>query len=181
MTSEIDRQTPDFLVADKYADTSQEFRDLSLSNQILLGIWREIRKAHPSQRCVISSQFSNAAQVLNNGTDIVDIRFLAMGKPVQAQYLIISNNTDIVINVGLNDPVLLNAAGTFATGIRMPAGTTQQFPIEIEKIQIRLDTVVAGPLAIPINNGRAGLDIPVAGTISVYAWTIPFSDRDDTE
>lgn len=182
MTSEIDRQSPDFLIADKYADTSQEFRDLSLSNQILLGIWREIRKAHPSQRCVVDLQFSNPLKVLNNGDDTVECRFLAMGKKVQSQYLIVNNNTDTDINVGLNEPVMRNnvfGSGIRVNGVAAGASHVLHVPVELEYISIRLMTAGAGPLSIPINNST-----PVAnpgGQIQVYAWTIPFSDRDDTE
>lgn len=180
MTSEIDRQTPDFLVADKFADTTQEYRDLSLSNQILLGIWREIRKTHPSQRCVIDLQFSNPLKILDSKADSVSIRFLAQGKPVQAQYLLVSNNTASTMAIGLNEVVMTNAAATFSTGVRIAAGTVFQIPVEIEKAHLTVDA--AGPgLGIVVNNGQSGADIPVNGTVQIYAWTIPFSDKEDTE
>lgn len=181
MVDTLDKQGPDFLEAAQGPNTSSDITSLAFSSRTLLEILREIRKSHPSQRCVLDPQFSNAAKVLDSGVDYVDIRFLAMGKPVLAQYLTICNNTDGIIAIGLNEPVIPNAAGTFSNGIRIPAGGIFQIPVEIEKIQIRLVTNVAGPLGITINNGSGGTGIPAAGAITVYGWTIPQSDKDATE
>lgn len=182
MTTEIDRQSPDFLIADKLADTTDEYRQLTLNNQILLGIWREIRKTHPSQRCVIDLQFSNPLKILDVIGDTVKVRFLSQGKPVLSQYMIIANNTASVFNIGLNEPVSTNAAGTFSNGIRLLAGTNTHIPVEIENIYISPDVAGgAAALGVVLQNGNAGTGIPVNGTIQVYAWTIPFSDKEDTE
>lgn len=174
-----DEQRLDFLEVTKAPDRDADITSLAFSSQVLLQILREIKKAHPSQRCIVDAQFSSATKVLDSSADFVDIRFLAQGKPVLAQYVVISNNTNSPISVGINEPVIVNAANTFATGIMIAATEpTLQLPVEIEKIQIRV--IAAGPgLAIPVNNSTQG--VPVAGQINVYGWTIPHSDKDATE
>lgn len=180
MVDTLDKQGPDFLEAIQRPNTDSDITSLAFSSRVLLEILREIRKSHPSQRCVLDLQFSRADKTLTDAIDFVDIRFLAMGKPVLSQYLAISNNTANIIAVGLNEPVVINAAGTFSNGIRIPAGGTFQIPVEIEKIQIRL--VEAGAaVSTVINNGSGGAAIPVDGAIAVYGWTIPQSDKDTTE
>lgn len=182
MVDTLDKQGPDFLEAIQRPNTDSDITSLAFSSRVLLEILREIRKAHPSQRCVIDAQFSRADKTLTDAADTVDIRFLAMGKPVLSQHLNISNNTGELIAVGLNEPVVLNAAGSAANGIRIPAGQRFEIPVEIEKIQIRLVKAPADPgTPIVINNGSFGADIPVDGCIVVYGWTIPQSDKDTTE
>lgn len=180
MVDTLDRQGPDFLEARQAPNTDNDITSLAFSSRVLLEILREIRKSHASQRCVLDLQFSNPLKILDSAADIVDIRFLAQGKRVLSQYLTVTNNTDVAINVGLNESVVENAALTFASGIRVAGGATVQIPIEIENIQIRLtsNTVARG---IVINNGNAGVGIPANGTVQVYSWTIPLSDKDDTE
>jgi hypothetical protein len=172
-------KSADFLDAIQQSDRGNDTIALAFSNKVLLAILREIRKTHPSQRCVVIVDYTNAGKVLDSAVDTATIKFLSQGKPVLSQYLVVCNNTDVAINVALNEPVSINPATTFATGIRIPGGGTLQIPVEIENIQIRLTTNAAGPLGIIINNAPTG--VPTAGEIQVYGWTIPNSDKDDTE
>lgn len=167
---------PDLLEAIQ-GNADADLAPFSTTNRLLLELIRETRKAHPSQRCVVDIQFSDARKILDDSTAVANLRFLAQGKPVLSQYLVVSNNTAVVLALGLNDPVSINAANTFAQGIRIPAGGTVQIPVEIETIQLRLVTAAAAQ-GITINNSG---DVPVNGQIQVYAWTIPNSDKDDTE
>ena len=148
------------------------------TNRLLLALIREVQKAHPSQRCVVALDYTNALKILDSGADSVFCRFLSSGKPVLAQYLTICNNTAEIVNVGLNEPVSLNAAGTFGSGIKIAAGGTFQIPVEIEKISIRLIENTTGK-GITVNNSPTG--VPANGVISVYGWTVPNSDKDDSE
>lgn len=181
MTLESPPSPTDFLVAEESAERSPDIASLSFTNRALLGILRTLKKTHPSQRCVIDLQFSNPQRILDAQGDRVTVRFLAQGKPVLAEYLVVSNNTGSIINIGLNEPVVNNAAGTFANGVRLAAGGTFQIPVELEFISIGIDVAGgAGPLGIVCQNGNAGAGIPVNGTIQIYGWTIPSSDEDDT-
>lgn len=148
------------------------------TNALLALLVRETRKSHPSQRCVCVFDYSNPQKILDSGADTCEVKFLSSGKPVRSQYLTISNNTGEILNVGLNEPVSLNGAGTFATGVKIPAGGTFQIPVEIEKVQLRLVANASGK-GIVVNNTPAG--IPTNGVVQVYAWTIPNSDKDETE
>lgn len=181
MTLETPPSSTDFLEAENQGERSPDIASLSFTNRALLAINRTLRKAHPSQRCVIDLQFSNPLKVLDTQDDQVTVRFLAQGKPVLSEYLVICNNTDHIIAIGLNEPVAHNAAGTFSSGVRLAGGATLQIPVELEKLHIMVNSAAgAGALGIVCQNGNAGAGVPVNGTIQIYAWTIPSSDEDDT-
>ena len=148
------------------------------TNLLLQALIRETKKTHPSQRCVLQLQYTNPLKILDNGADSCEVKFLASGKPVLGQYLTISNNTGEIVNIGLNEPVSENSAGTFANGIKIAAGGTFQIPVEIEKIFVKLVTAGTGK-GIAVGNTPAGT--PVNGLVTIYAWTIPNSDKDETE
>ncbi len=172
----------DFLESTDYGlqpGKSTDISTMETTNLLLQQLIRETRKAHPSQRCVLQIDYSNPAKILDSGADFVTIRFLSSGKPVKAQYVILCNNSDDVINAGINEPVILNAAGTYASGLRLP---TANIPVnifaEVESIQLRT-TLNTGGQGIVINNSPTGLG--VHGCVQVYAWTVPNSDKDQTE
>lgn len=148
------------------------------TNLLIRELIREIRKMHPSQRCVVKTEYNNGATALNGIEETARCTFLSSGKPVKAQYLVVSNNTAEIVNLGLNEPVAINAAETFSTGVKIAAGATFQLPVEIEAIYLRLTSQNSGR-AITINGGPTG--VGVNGTIQVYAYTIPNSDKDETE
>lgn len=169
------------LLVDNYGlglPSQPDISTMQTTNLLLQQLIREIRKAHPSQRCVLKIEYSNPLKILDSGADTVKITFLSSGKPVLGQYITVSNNTGEIVNVGLNEPVAENSAGTFATGVKIAAGGTFQIPVEIEAIHMRLIGTTTGK-GIAVGNTPAGT--PANGTIQVYAWTIPNSDKDETE
>lgn len=171
-------QRSDFLTGSAPSIEGDENYSVIKTNKLLTQILSEIRRQDLTQRCVVDTQYTNAADLLTNASDIVDIRFLSSGKPVLAQYLTITNNCAFRIYVGLNEPVILDSAGNLGTGIEMDAGEIFQLPVSIEKIQIRLACGVAVGNAVSINNKPTG--VPANGVVQVYAWTHTSSDKDET-
>ena len=164
----------DFLTgpaAERAQENSMGFRTLTALTDIL----REIRRNNVTQRCVVD--VASGTAILNSAADTAIVRFLSSGKPVLAQYLVVSNNTAQKVNVGLNEPVSVNPALTYGTGIELAAGETIHIPVSIESIQIRLITVGAA-LGISVNNDPAG--IGANGVVQVYAWTHTNSDKDES-
>lgn len=172
----------DFLESTDYGLQQGKSTDISTmetTNLLLQQLIRETRKAHPSQRCVLDIDYSNPLKILDGNGDFCIVKFLSSGKPVKAQYILLSNNSNDVINVGVNEPVGLNAAGTYASGLRCPtAGVPIPIMAEVEYLYIRTTSVATGQ-GIVVNNSPTG--IGVNGQFQVYAWTIPNSDKDQTE
>ena len=171
--------TNDLLTAQDYGLHSPDVSTMETTNLLLQQLIREIRKTHPSQRCVLALDWSNPAKVLDNKNDTVRIRFLASGKPVKSQHLVISNGTSVALSVGLNGPAVQYSGGTSGGPLHVEPVTTVQIPAEIEFIEIQAQASNATGQHIVINNDPTGL--ASIGLIGVYAWTIPNSDKDQTE
>lgn len=169
----------DLLEAQNYGlNGGPEIPTTETTNLLLQQLIREIRKTHPSQRCVIDSQYTNALKHLDVSSDLVTCRFLASGKPVKAQHLLISNSTSLSIAVGINEPAIMDSTSATGGPLTIASFGSLQIPAEIEFISLRIYSTTPGN-DIVINNRPSG--IAAAGVIGVYAWTIPNSDKDQTE
>lgn len=142
---------------------------------ILRDIRTELRKTHPSQRCVPYLEFrpNRGTGLLTASSDICRIWFRNNGKQVKSQYLIIGNASDGNISVTLNEPLQFgvstldgNGIGINAVGGGGPTVLTVQ--AEIEFVEVRF--ISAGGKLVAVNNSAP---VPANGVITVYGWTIP--------
>ena len=170
----------DLLTSEEYGlgARNSDISTMETTNLLLQALIREIRKAHPSKLCVTDVQYNNAKKIIDSSADHVTVRFLDQGKPVKSQYLLITNGTPLSIAVGLNMPAVIDSTAAAGGPLTIKTFSYFQIPVEIEFVDITVFSNTTGQ-NIHINNNPSGLG--VNGVIGVYGWTVPNSDKDQTE
>lgn len=172
MTDDIKR---DLLEAPRKLNAGDQFDAYTLLLREMKLAVRELRKTHPSQRCVVRTEITGPdPRYLTGPSDRARITFLANGNKVKSQYLIISNNTNSPIGVGINESIKINGALT-TTGMMVqgnPGNSIIPVTAEVEFLEIS-NLAAGGPFTVTVNNSDKGVDLTPGGAIYVYAWTIP--------
>lgn len=153
--------------------------EYAVNTELLRDILDELRIRNLTVPCTVEVQYSQASKLLTSPADFANVRFLYSGKPVFAQKLIIQNNTAEQLQIGINEPIMLDSTGAIGNGITslVTFETFEFSDVWISSLQLRIINN-AGGISVAVNADYGS--IPADGVISVYAWTHAQADKDQT-